>query len=90
MRGRTSKLLRAYCGLRAREGAPVFLKDMKRRYGAIPRPRRAAVLDGMAAYLQASGSELAPLRRNKARVAKLKGRSKAGILSMLASLIGMR
>jgi hypothetical protein len=90
MRGRTSKLLRTYCGLRAREGAPVFLRDMKRRYRSIPWTRRAAILDGMAAYLRASGNDLAGLRRNKARVTKVKGKTKAGILSMLASLIGMR
>lgn len=90
MRGRTAKLLRTYCGLRAGEGAPVVWRDMKKRFSAIPRPRRGAVLDAMAAYIRESGrKDFGAMRRGAGKLIVKEGRSKSGILSMLAALFGV-
>lgn len=92
MNGRAAKTIRLYCAVRKKEGAGVILKDMKRRYLAVPADQRADVLVGMEYYLAERGELELPageLRALKARANKIQGKGLGGyILSLLARFMG--
>lgn len=90
MNGKTSKLLSLYVGLRARQGRPVNLKDVKRRYRATARPFRFFVKDAMASYLDKHApADRHELRQSRPRKGVKYGPAKRGILQAIAHFIGL-
>lgn len=90
MNGKTSKLVRLYVGLRARQGRPVNLKDVKRRYRKTASPFRFFVKDAMCSYLDKyAPKDVRELRASRPRKGVQYGPAKGGILRAIAAFIGL-
>jgi len=92
MNGKAAKLIRLYVAARAREGAPVVLRDVYRRYEAMTDDRRAEVKEFMRDYLEKAGvlgaADRQDLRRERPALIHQEGRRGGGILQWIAAMLG--
>jgi hypothetical protein len=92
--GKSAKLLRSYCGQVSREGSTVVYKHAKRRYLAVPRPRRGPAKAAMREYLGEvtgwiGGPSMAELRNQPMGLRRVEGPRRSGLLRFVASILGL-
>ena len=91
MNAKTAKLIRLYVGLRAKQGAGLLLKDVKRRYLSVPHHRRGDVKMAMYYHLHESGaldeSSLKRYRSERARVEKVEAKPKSFVMGLMAEIM---
>ncbi len=90
MNAKTSKLISLYVGMRAKEGKPVTLRGVKRRYRDLPWNHRGGIKEAMASYIVAeSPSNRRGLRLSRPKRQARQGQRTVGVMRYLAMLLGL-